>query len=65
MTAEAQHEHAVAELDGQSQGIDETATSITAIEKFMFGAPAPRRKAIRELGCRIVAQALGEDDGSG
>jgi hypothetical protein len=65
MTAQAQHEHAVAELEHQSQGLDEVAASIAAIEKAVFGSAAPRREAIRELGCRIVAQALGKDDGSG
>ncbi len=65
MTAEVQHQHAVAELEHRSQGFDEIAASITAIEKAVFGSPTPRREAIRELGCRIVAQALSKVDGSG
>ncbi len=55
---------AVAELERQAQEFDEVATSIAAIEKVLMG-PAPRREAIRELGCRIVARALSEDGGSG
>ncbi len=53
----------VAELERQSQEFDEVASSIAAIEKVVMG-PAPRREAIRELGCRIVARALSEDGGA-
>ena len=54
----------VTELEYQSQEFDEVASSIAAIEKVVLG-PVPRREAIRELGCRIVARALSNDDGSG
>ena len=60
MTAEAQCQHAVAELEHRSHGPDELAASVTAIEKAVFGSPATRREAIHELGCKIVAQALGK-----
>jgi hypothetical protein len=62
MTTEDQRWDTVAELDDRSEGLDEIAASITAIEKAVFGSPAPRREAIRELGCRIVAQALRNSD---
>ena len=65
MTTEDQRPDAVAELDRRSQGLDEIAASIAAIEKAVLGSPAPRREAIRELGCKIVAQALSKDDGFG
>jgi hypothetical protein len=54
----------VAELELRSQEFDEVAASIAAIEKVVLGS-APRREAIHELGCKIVAQALSEDGGSG
>jgi hypothetical protein len=60
MTKPDQNE--VAELARQSQELDEVASSIAAIEKVVL-APAPRREAIRELGCKIVARALSSDDG--
>jgi len=62
MTSADQNE--VAELESRSQESDEIASSIAAIEKVVL-APAPRREAIRELGCKIVARALSKDDGSG
>ncbi len=52
----------VAELERRSQEFDEVASSIAAIEKAVLG-PAPRREAIRELGCKIVARALGKAGG--
>ena len=58
MKPEGQDENATAELEHRSQEPDEIAMSIAAIEKAVFNPPAPRREAIRELGCRIVAQAL-------
>ncbi len=61
MTTVDQNE--VAELERRSQESDEIASSIAAIKKVVL-APAPRREAIRELGCKIVARALSKDDGS-
>ena len=61
MTTQGQHENAVTELEDRSQGFDEIAASIAAIEKAVFGSPAPRREAIRELGCGIVARALQQE----
>jgi hypothetical protein len=62
MTSADQSE--AAELECRSQESDEIASSIAAIEKVVLG-PAPRREAIRELGCRIVARALSNDGDSG
>ena len=65
MTTQGQHENAVAELEHPPQGCDEIAASIAAIEQAVFASPAPRREAIRELGCGIVARALSGNDGAG
>jgi hypothetical protein len=62
MTTADQNE--VAELERRSQEFDEVASSIAAIEKVVLG-PAPRREAIRELGCKIVARALSNDGDAG
>jgi hypothetical protein len=52
----------------QLQGPDEVAANISAIEKAVGLPPlqllALNREAIRDLGCRIVAQALEKSDGS-
>ena len=54
MTAEGEHERSTAE----AQELDEIGASIAAIEKALFGSQERDRKAVHELGCRIVAQAL-------
>jgi hypothetical protein len=46
------------ELQQPSQGFDDIAASISALEKAMLEPPVRDREAIHELGCRIVAQAL-------
>jgi hypothetical protein len=56
MTAESSNRRSVAE----PQGLDEIEASISAIENAVFNSySAEPRQAIRELGCFIVAQALG------
>jgi hypothetical protein len=59
MTTEGEREESEAELRQQSQGPDdEIEASISALEKAMLSAPIRDRKAIHELGCRIVAEAI-------
>ena len=56
MTAEGSNKRPVAE----PQGLDEIEASISAIENAVLNSHrAEPRPAIRELGCFIVAQALG------
>ncbi len=56
MTAEGSNQRPVAE----PQGLDEIEASISAIENAVLNSySAEPRPAIRELGCFIVAQALG------
>jgi len=56
MTAEGSNKRPVAE----PQGLDEIEASISAIENAVLNSySAEPRQAIRELGCFIVAQALG------
>jgi hypothetical protein len=60
MTTEDEREKAAAE-QRRSQEPDEVEASISAIEKALALPPLARsREAIRKLGCRIVAQALGK-----
>jgi hypothetical protein len=42
----------------EPQELNEVEASIAAIEKALFGSQERDRQAIRELGCKIVAQAL-------
>jgi hypothetical protein len=69
MTTERERNSAAAEAQPPSQRPDEVETSISAIEKAVgltpSGSLARNREAIHKLGCRIVAQALKKDDGSG
>ena len=59
MTTEEEREKAAAESQHRSQGSDEVEASVSAIEKALALPPLARnREAIRQLGCRIVAQAL-------
>jgi hypothetical protein len=73
MTTEDEREKAAAEVRHRSQGLDEVETGPSAIEKAAAaphsqagravgrparGSLARNREAIREFGCRIVAQAL-------
>jgi hypothetical protein len=59
MTTEPEREESAAEPRQGSQGPDdEVEASISALEKAMLGAPMRDRKAIHELGCRIVAEAI-------
>ena len=46
------------EFQQPSQGFDDIAATISALEKAMLEPPVRDREAIHELGCRIVAQAL-------
>jgi len=44
----------------EPQGPDDIAASISAIENAVLNSHSAKpRQAVRELGCRIVAQALG------
>jgi hypothetical protein len=63
MTTERERDESATEPQHQSQGPDEVEASISALEKAMLGAaPIRDRKAIHELGCRIVAQAIKNND---
>ena len=66
MTTQSERETA-AEL--RLQGLDEVEAGISGIEKALrpppSGSLALNDEAIHELGCRIVAQALENDDGAG
>jgi hypothetical protein len=58
MTTEHGHEEPAAELEHQSQELDEIEASIAALEKAMLRPRVRDREAIHELGCTIVAQAV-------
>ena len=58
MTTQHVRAESADQLQQPSQGFDDIAASISALEKAMLEPPARDREAIHELGCRIVAQAL-------
>lgn len=58
-TKPEREESAAAELQASSQGPDDDVdASISALERAMLAPPIRDHKAIHELGCRIVAEAI-------